>query len=275
MRSKVQLALLGAVVGILRPLSALLLKAGISCTEFLEISKHVFVDVATAEFGIRGRPTNVSRVAAMTGLTRKDVKRIRGEASPQRWTPGMEQNPLNVVLHYWHFDPEFSVSQGRPRPLAFEGEGSFSELVRHYVGDIPPGALRAELRRSGILEETGGQLIVSKRYLNATEFHEDFVRNIGFSIKNLVETIEHNATVLRENGRIPEELGRFERVAWTERLSENDVTSFKEWARREGTRFIEGVDNWIGQHEISKEEWAGTDPRTTGVGIYFFEEEKP
>ena len=76
-----QSSILTALLYALRPIARILLRAGVSYREFSEISKQAFVDVATSDFGIRGRPTNISRVAVMTGLTRKEVKRVRESIS--------------------------------------------------------------------------------------------------------------------------------------------------------------------------------------------------
>ena len=62
---------------LLRPVVRLLLKSGITWKEFAEVAKSVFVEVATREFGIRGRPTNTSRVAILTGINRHDVAKQR------------------------------------------------------------------------------------------------------------------------------------------------------------------------------------------------------
>ena len=64
---------------VLKPIARILLRYGIGFREFAEVAKSAFVDVATAEYGIRGRPTNISRVAVMTGLTRKEVRRLRDQ----------------------------------------------------------------------------------------------------------------------------------------------------------------------------------------------------
>jgi hypothetical protein len=60
---------------LLRPIASVVLKCGMTWREFSELSKSVFVSVATDEFGIRGRPTNISRVSILTGISRKEVKR--------------------------------------------------------------------------------------------------------------------------------------------------------------------------------------------------------
>ena len=68
---------LRALLVALKPIAKMLLRNGIGYREFAEIAKSAFVDVATSEYGLRGRPTNISRVAVMTGVTRKEVRRIR------------------------------------------------------------------------------------------------------------------------------------------------------------------------------------------------------
>ena len=75
MNSPVSTALRSACRTLLRPIALILLRGGITWKEFAELSKSVFVSVATDEFGIRGRPTNVSRVSILTGISRKEVNR--------------------------------------------------------------------------------------------------------------------------------------------------------------------------------------------------------
>jgi len=82
MQNTMQRQILNALLVALRPLARALLRAGIGYREFAEISKSAFVDIATKDYGLRGRPTNISRVAVMTGLTRKEVRisRWRGNS---------------------------------------------------------------------------------------------------------------------------------------------------------------------------------------------------
>jgi hypothetical protein len=66
MQDRIQQQVLGAFLIVLRPIARIFLRFGIGFREFAEISKAAFVDVASTDFGIRGRPTNISRVAVMT-----------------------------------------------------------------------------------------------------------------------------------------------------------------------------------------------------------------
>ena len=73
MQNTMQRQILNALLVALRPLARALLRAGIGYREFAEISKSAFVDIATKDYGLRGRPTNISRVAVMTGLEAAEV----------------------------------------------------------------------------------------------------------------------------------------------------------------------------------------------------------
>ena len=77
MSEMIKQRVLNAFLLVMRPVVRILLRYGIGYREFAEITKTAFVDIASSDFGIRGRPTNISRVAVMTGLTRKEVRRLR------------------------------------------------------------------------------------------------------------------------------------------------------------------------------------------------------
>jgi hypothetical protein len=275
MRSPLQQALLVSLASILKPIAKLVLQGGIGCAEFIAVSKSVFVEVAAEEYGTRGRPTNISRIAAMTGISRKEVSRIKTESDIGRWNPDMEVSPANSVIHYWHFDPDFSERPGEPRTLPYEGERSFTTLIKRYAGDIPVGAMRTELCRAGtVYEDPEGLLSARDRYFYSTRFDEDFIRGIAFALTNLGTTLVHNAYVHRiasatEGGS---NSGRFERYAWTEHFSDEAIQAFKAWLSVEGKQFLERADDWMGKHEAPKTEWI-TPRRAVGVGVYYFEED--
>jgi len=274
MRSPFQTAVLSSLQGVLLPIAKLMLRCGLGCPEFIAVAKTVFVQAASEDYGLRGRPTNVSRVAAMTGLSRKEVSRIRSERRRDRWTPDMEVTPANTVLHYWHFDPIFSERAGCPRALPFNGSDGFAALVKKYAGDIPAGAIRKALINAGtVVEDPEGKLVVRERYFYPAAFNEDFIHNAAFALRSLGETLVYNAALAGDctsPGAIRN--GRFERFAWTDRLKEEAIDRFKQWVRCEGTRFIERADNWIGANEEAGS--PKSKRRIAGVGVYFFEEDQ-
>jgi hypothetical protein len=276
-RSHIQDALLSALETILRPTIKLLLQSGISYSEFAAIAKSVFVQVATDEYKRRGRPANFSQVSAMTGISRKEVSKIRKPIEHKRWTPNMEASPVNTILHEWHFDPDFSDGAGVAKPLEFEGPLSFSALVSKYVGDIPPGAMRSTLQKAGVIEQDSrGLLIVRQPFFYSRVFNEDFVRGLAFSLSNLGSTLVNNAALFQATELSVEkkaELYRLERGVWSEHLSDAGAARFKSWVDEAAPRFLEEANRLIGENELPKSEWSQRPPRAIGIGLFYYEED--
>jgi len=194
MQDETQRQILSAFLVILRPIARILLRFGIGFREFSEIAKTAFVDVASSDYGLRGRPTNISRVAVMTGLTRKEVKRLRDKIERGEETVVIKATPLSEVLHRWYSEIDYTDQHGKPKQLPFAGEGiSFSSLVRAFGGDIPPGALRTELKRVGaISEREDGMLEIAKRTVMPSGLDERLVMALVHSAYPLLSTLAHN-----------------------------------------------------------------------------------
>ena len=276
MHSQMQKTLVDVLCKIIRPIVTLYLRCGVGYSEFQAVVRGVYISVAAEEYGIRGRPTNTSRIAAMTGISRKEIKRIRDQLAESRWTPAMEVSPANLLIHFWHFDSDFSDPGGVPLALPIEGPSSFTELAQRYAGDIPVGALKEELKRAGVIVESGGMLVVKKRYFQTFSFDDDFIQNMAFSLQSLAGTIVHNSELICRTDysqELNETEGRLERFAWSEQMSDRARMEFRNWVRSEGSLFIEKADEWIGKNELELTAWDKANPKSIGVGIYFFEED--
>ncbi|MDA0707089.1 MAG: DUF6502 family protein [Proteobacteria bacterium] len=200
MQTDIQRQILNAFLVALKPIARTLLRFGIGFREFSEIAKTAFVDVASNEYGLRGRPTNVSRVAVMTGLTRKEVSRVRARIDSGHAQVTVKSTPLSKILHRWHSEDEFLDKAGRAAPLAFGGEqNSFSSLVKQFGGDIPPGAMRTELKRVGAIEENeDGSLRVVSRVIRPVGEHEKLITAVIHAMYPLASTIAQNVNPERD-----------------------------------------------------------------------------
>ena len=76
MTEPIQKTLARALHTMLRPLVRILLRNGIAYGSFAELAKKTYVEVAFEDFAPEGKKQTVSRVSALTGLTRKEVKRL-------------------------------------------------------------------------------------------------------------------------------------------------------------------------------------------------------
>src|SRR5262249_2956396 len=88
----------------LEPVIRLLLDCGVGWKPFVELTKATFVKVASEEFGIRGRPTNASRVAILTGLDRREVRRLRSAAAATPASSASYMTKPSQVIAGWYQD---------------------------------------------------------------------------------------------------------------------------------------------------------------------------
>ena len=271
MQDKIKNQILDAFFVVLRPIAKILLRYGIGFREFAEVAKSAFVDVATTDHGIRGRPTNISRVAVMTGLTRKEVRRIRDKIEKQEHTVVSRTTPLWDVLHHWHTDDEFIDSSGRPTTLRFHGDnGSFENLVRKYGGDIPAGAMRAELKRVGaIVESKAGELTVVKRSFRPEGHQEFLVNSLIHGVYPLLSTICHNTNAERSGETWAQ------RVAFSQNIQQTDMPTVRRICFDRIHDFSQAIDDsFIGYEMLADDTDSRNNGRTIAVGIFYFEEGK-
>ncbi len=253
---------------VLKPLARLLLACGFGFKEFTEISKKAFVSVATSDHGLRGRPTNISRVSVMTGLTRKEVRRLRTLLASPEEIISLKRSPANKVLAAWHSDPLFCSAVGKPRKLPQEGAGSsFHTLVRTYGGDIPPVALLRELERGGAIRVDDEGVTPLTRFFEPMPMDDEYLSSSFFSISNLVSSIVHNTAVDRSKE------GYAERYVFSSGLSLNSSEQFRQMVEQGSLTYLESLDDWLVGHKSGSDESQesnATDPATVGLGVYFF-----
>jgi Family of unknown function (DUF6502) len=264
----VKQALLAAYRHLLTPLVRILLRNGISYLEFAEVTREVFVNVAGRDFTLPKRKISLSRIAIMTGLSRKEVARLAKEGGPVRRVPqDGELNRVGRVLQGWYTDSEFTGPYGVPLDLKFDDaprKPSFTELVRRYSGDMPARAMLDELLRVGAarLEKDSGLIRVLNRAYVPEKLAAESVRHFGLTARDFVDTLEVN---LRKVGP---GRGRFERrVVADEGMSASDLADFDFFVRDRGQQFLVEVDDWVSARPRPR---AGEERVDAGVGLYIY-----
>lgn len=272
MQGNLKKQILDTLLIVLRPIVRILLRYNIGYREFMEVTKTAYVDIASSDFGIRGRPTNISRVAVMTGLTRKEVKRLRDKITVGGNSILVKTTPLADVLHHWHAEKEFVASSGKPRTLPFNGDGtSFSSLVRKFGGDIPAGAMRTEMKRVGaVTENSDGSLTVVERTFRPSEDHNTLVTALVHAAYPVLSNIEHNTNPERNDETW------VNRVAFTRLVDSNESGRLCRIAKDRIVNFAESVDDIFMAYESLQVDEKDIDERrnqnTIAVGVFYFEE---
>src|SRR5438045_3986708 len=104
---------------LLTELAVVLLPRGMTPKRFGELARSAFVQAAADMSKLRNGKVNHSRVAAQTGLSRADVKRLLTSNMFDSVRPG--QTPIRKVIAGWRTDRKLDTRAGRQERLRIAG----------------------------------------------------------------------------------------------------------------------------------------------------------
>lgn len=180
-----------AAASTLRPLIKRLLASGVPFGRLEARLREVFVEVAETELALPGRRQTDSRVSLLTGINRKEVRRIRSVEQRKDGPRSFSMNYATSLISRWLTDPQSVDRSGRPRTLPYQTErgASFMKLARKVTADLAPRVLLDELVRSGAVELKGNLVVLkSDAYVPKREPSEK-LRILGEDPPELIETI--------------------------------------------------------------------------------------
>ncbi|MFQ5634875.1 MAG: DUF6502 family protein [Gammaproteobacteria bacterium] len=255
---------------LLQPLVRILLRSGITWKEAAETCKSSFVEVATTEYGLHGRPTNISRVAIMTGIGRREVSRLRKLLGVEPAPDLRSMNSATRLLSGWYLDTDYTRRSGAPRDLEFEGAApSFSTLARKYAPDTAPITMVRELQRVGAVEERDdGRLRVLKRYYMPLAMDRDALLRAGSVLRDLGDTVDYNLT------RGEDDPTRFEGRATNAQVPRTIVAAYRAFLEEQGQGLLERVDEWLSRHEVPADSPRSQKTTRVGIGVYQIQDDE-
>ncbi len=246
MGSNVKEYLLQALRTMLKPLVKLFISQGVTHAEFAEAAKEVYVEIALRDFETNER-INKSRVAILTGLTRKEVKSVIDRALESGHQEKMYSRPERVLAG-WYSDPTYTGPYGIPLELPYEAsegdEQSFVGLVKNYSGDMAPRQMLNELLRSGSVVEIDKRYKAVSRTYEPTALSPELIVRLGEIGQRFFSTAAMN---IEKKGQGS---GFFDRLVYAdEGCSENVIGMFDEYIKVRGQEFLEELDVWFTTNE--------------------------
>jgi hypothetical protein len=202
----------------------------------------------------------------MTGIGRKEVRRLRQLAARYPDNPRVELSPLSDVLQRWYTDPVYLSPNGLPKRLQYQGgKPSFSTLVKACAGDLPVGAIRVELIRTGaVVVDAEGGMLPKRRHSVPDSLDDSTITGMVFGLRALASTVAFNSqnTVTR--------LGRIERFAESNPVADGvDLDEVRSQLRARIADFAVGVDDFLSKVDQSSDSSA----KRVGVGVYYYEDD--
>jgi hypothetical protein len=259
-------SLRSAVLMILRPLARIMLRHGMAFGEFAELAKKAFVDEAFLSLEAEEKRPTVSAVSALTGLTRKEAKRLQ-DADPESEAESSERyNRAIRVLSGWATGPGFLDKKGEPRPLPLDDSDSgFAALVKEFSGDIPVAAMLSVLESSGNIQVRDNEAVLLDRAYIPTDTPTEKINILGTDVAELIGTIEHNLNC-------PTEELRFQRKVSNTCLRADAVDAFRKLSNQKSQELLEAYDQWLSENETHQDGGSDTPCVYVAVGIYYVED---
>ena len=262
--------LLKAAGRILRPLVRLLVSCNVPFQQVTRLLKQIYVEVASEELADTEQGVSVSRLSLVTGIHRKEIKRLGESADSGYEVPASIAVGARIVAR-WTGDARFAKSDGRPAPLALGPEDdergpSFSELVTAVTTDVHPRSVLDELLRLGIVrvdDERHAHLLTA-----AFVPHKGFDEKVFYLGRNIHDHLDVAGRNVGGEG-----LPLLERSVHYGALPTEAVDELETLTRREGMKLLETVNRRAQElrGEQAPESAAPARPsERMNFGLYFY-----
>lgn len=261
-------SLISAVRYLLRPLVRLLLTHSITFPFMSNVLKSIYVEVATEEFQIQGKPQTDSRISLLSGVHRKDVKNLRPERIQEQTIPPSVSLSAKL-LKLWTSDPKRLDETGRhlplPRLMSEGGDASFEELVTSVSKDIRSRVILDEWLRTGIasIDAEGRVCLNTEPLFKASDFDEK-AYNVGQNLHDHLCAASHNL-----QGQLPQML---ENSVRGNKLTPESIAELDALAKQLGSQALDAVNKRAAELEARDAEKPDARQRMN-FGIYFFNAE--
>jgi Family of unknown function (DUF6502) len=223
-----------AIEQLLQPLAQLMVGHSVQLGAVTELLKKSLVDAALRSDTNAKHAMTDSGIAILTGVHRKDVRRLRDE--PEQMSAAEAYAPLMSmgaqVVARWISDPVYLSTHNKARALARTprhakpGEPDFTTLVAQVSSDVGARAVLDELLRLGIIK-------------NSSETHVELQDNAFVPQEGLKETFhflaanvsDHLATAVHNLQPDRADGAMLEQSAFSQNLSEEDAADLELTAR--------------------------------------------
>ncbi|MEY4883902.1 MAG: hypothetical protein RIS34_1756 [Pseudomonadota bacterium] len=259
-----------AVALVLQPIARLMIDHGMQLPSMVEMLKNALVQEAAGTYSLLDKGSSDTRIALLTGVHRKDVKRLRETPNPSNTAPPMVSVAASVVAR-WISEPRFLNADQSTRPLArtpgrsLPGEPDFTSLVAEVSSDVGARAVLDELDRLGVvqLQNDGYVVLKAAAYVPQEGLRESF-HFLATNVSDHLSTAVHNLAPTRRGPRM------LEQSAFSQDLSAAQAEQLQQLARRLWSGILQ---QFLQTATVSEQRSQGDQGprRSVRFGVYFHE----
>lgn len=251
---------------LLRPIAKIMIAYNVTLNAAMDALKRALYDAATTD---NDKITD-SRISLLTGLHRKDVRRLRENPTE----PGKRSliNAGSLVVGIWLANPQFQDKKNRPARLPRQGNDTvlgFNDLIRVSKVDIPVSTLLEAMIEEKVVEynDTTDKLTLITGAFLATS--DDNLKLNAFE-KNLSAHLDAASWNLLKN---ESDAARFERGLHVNKLSASSAIALEDEAKK----LTQNVLEVLNAKALALQEQNSDDTNNThrfSIGAYIMSDDK-
>lgn len=235
--TKAQAALVKATKILCKPLIRLLIEKGVTFTQLREIIKTLYVEVADEHFSLDGKKPSDSRIFVLTGIHRKDIKRIRQLSELDEINVSSSASLSGELVARWTSMPDYLDKKGKARQLLKtenNSEPGFDKLVSSVSKDVRPKAILEEWLRLNIVRMKGDYVVLNQSaFVTNKEFNE-MAYYLGHNVHDHIASCVSNIMTKQEP--------MLERSVYYSSLSIHSINKLRGIAEKKGNELLQHLN---------------------------------
>lgn len=263
-------ALKNAVLNILRPLVRYLIGRGWTYPALSEMLKAVYVEEALQHHAEDKKPATDSRVSLLTGVHRKDVKRLRevlGSHSPVPVLPHGAALAARVVAA-WTSLPRYLDAKRKPKVLPLRhlpNRVSFEGLAREVRADMRANVILDELVRAGVadVDEDGKVHLLRSAYVS--DIPRDKLAYLGDNVSDHLKSALHNVS--------GKDKPFLERAVYYELVDTDELDALRPELYQLSEEFLQAINRRVMPLNRKASRHAVAGGRRMRLGVFYFEDD--
>ncbi len=270
-RSPAPALLLKAARRLMRPLVGAMMRSGLTFPVVADTLRALFIDVAINDILIDPSARTDSRISLLTGVHRKEIKRLR-ESPPVSTAAPEVVTLVSQIVARWVGSAAYTDTDGRPRPLDRGGPSStgaaadFDSLVTSFTTDVRPRAVLDDLLAHGVVHVD----LDDRVQLNTTAFIPPTggEEQLFYFSRNLHDHVAAAVANISAAGTPP----FLDRSVHYDRLSPDQAKALEEYARAAALRVLLDVNRRAIELAGTDRVEITADQRRVNFGIYLYED---
>lgn len=226
-----------ALVCLLYPVVRLALRHAVKFQDFEAVAKQAFLRAATEELQSSGSAVTASKLSVMTGIQRRDIRRIENSQPPSHG------DLITRVIGLWREGARFRGKNGRPRTLSFHsGAGEFVDLVQSVSSDLNPYTVLFELERARLAEQNEDGVSLLRPGYQPADLAEG-LRLLGKDSSDLHRVVEYNLFAGQQDRQLHIKTEY-------DNIPSDKLPLVREWFMEQGTQLHARARAFLSAHDI-------------------------